>query len=108
VRGNGLRLSEIIDLFMVKSTKGDLEVEITGIQMDSRKIEKGNLFICVPGIEGFLDDRHDFARNAVKNGAVALIVERDVDMDVPKVFVNDAGTPCPLLLHIFMDILHMK
>src|SRR5699024_1827473 len=67
-----------------------MEIEITGLQMDSRRVEQGNLFICVPAIIGFLEDRHSFAMDAIGNGAVALVVERDVDIKVPKIFVNDA------------------
>ncbi|MBU8878467.1 UDP-N-acetylmuramoyl-L-alanyl-D-glutamate--2,6-diaminopimelate ligase [Bacillus sp. FJAT-29790] len=85
-----MKLKEIADLFMVKKTVGDMNVEFTGIQMDSRKIEKGNLFICVPAIRGFLADRHLYAEDAVRNGAIALIVERDIDIDIPKIFVQDA------------------
>ncbi|HLR68972.1 MAG TPA: UDP-N-acetylmuramoyl-L-alanyl-D-glutamate--2,6-diaminopimelate ligase [Virgibacillus sp.] len=85
-----MKLTEIADLFVVKKTVGNLDLEITGLQMDSRKVEKGNLFICVPAIQGFLEDRHHFAEDAVNNGAVALVVERDVSIDVPKLFVKDA------------------
>jgi UDP-N-acetylmuramoyl-L-alanyl-D-glutamate--2,6-diaminopimelate ligase len=85
-----LKLQEIADLLMVKSTVGNLDIKITGLQMDSRKIEKGDLFFCVPAIKGFLEDRHLFAEDAVRNGAVALVVERDVDIDVPKIIVKDA------------------
>lgn len=85
-----MKLKEIANLFLVKKTVGDMDTEITGLQMDSRKIEKGNLFICVSSIKGFLEDRHHFAEDAVKNGAVALIVERDVNIDVPKIFVKNA------------------
>src|SRR5699024_5251827 len=79
------------------------DVEITGLQMDSRKIEAGNLFICVPEIKGFLEDRHNFAKDAVKNGAVALIVERDVDIDVPKIFVKDARYTMAVIASHFYD-----
>ncbi|WAA08837.1 UDP-N-acetylmuramoyl-L-alanyl-D-glutamate--2,6-diaminopimelate ligase [Fervidibacillus albus] len=85
-----MKLREIADLFLVKETTGNLDIEITGIQMDSRKIQPGNLFVCVPGIKGFLEDRHLFVDDAIKNGAVALVLERDVDVDVPKIFVKDA------------------
>ncbi|WP_057913720.1 UDP-N-acetylmuramoyl-L-alanyl-D-glutamate--2,6-diaminopimelate ligase [Peribacillus muralis] len=85
-----MKLKEIADLFTIKEIEGIMDVEITGLQMDSRKVEKGNLFICVPAVNGFLEDRHDYAKDAIRNGAVALLVERDVDIDVPKIFVKDA------------------
>ncbi len=44
----------------------------------------------VSGIDGFLKDRHQFVEDAVKNGAVALIVERDVNIEIPKIIVKDA------------------
>jgi UDP-N-acetylmuramoyl-L-alanyl-D-glutamate--2,6-diaminopimelate ligase len=98
-----LKLKEITDLILVKNTVGNLEVEITGLHMDSRKIEKGNLFICVPEIKGFLEDRHLFAEDAVRNGAVALIVERDVDIDVPKIFVKDARHAMAVIASYFYN-----
>ncbi|MFE5320280.1 UDP-N-acetylmuramoyl-L-alanyl-D-glutamate--2,6-diaminopimelate ligase [Paenibacillus sp. NPDC056579] len=72
--------------------EGDGEIAITGIQMDSRLIKPGELFVCIPGIAGILEDRHDYAEDAVKRGAAALVVEREVQADprVPRVFVNDA------------------
>ncbi|MFD9627357.1 UDP-N-acetylmuramoyl-L-alanyl-D-glutamate--2,6-diaminopimelate ligase [Peribacillus muralis] len=85
-----MNLKEIADLFTIKEIEGNMEVEITGLQMDSRKVKQGDLFICVPAITGFLEDRHDYAKDAIRNGAVALIVEHDVDVVVPKIFVKDA------------------
>lgn len=38
----------------------------------------------------FLEDRHQFVEDAVKNGAVALIVERDVNIEISKIIVKDA------------------
>lgn len=85
-----LKLKELANLLSIKETIGDMNVEITGLEMDSRKITSGNLFICVSGIDGFLEDRHQFVEDAVKNGAVALIVERDVNIEIPKIIVKDA------------------
>lgn len=85
-----LKLKELANLLLVKETIGDMNVKITGLEMDSRKITNGNLFICVSGIDGFLKDRHQFVEDAVKNGAVALIVERDVNIEIPKIIVKDA------------------
>lgn len=85
-----MKLIEISKLLTIKRTIGNMNVEITGIQMDSRKIEKGNLFICTPGITGFLEDRHHYANDAIKNGAIALVTEKDLGIDVPTIIVNDA------------------
>jgi UDP-N-acetylmuramoyl-L-alanyl-D-glutamate--2,6-diaminopimelate ligase len=63
--GESMKLSEVADLFTIKKTEGNMEIEITGLQMDSRKVEEGHLFICVPGIQGFLEDRHSYAGDAV-------------------------------------------
>ncbi|WP_395761615.1 UDP-N-acetylmuramoyl-L-alanyl-D-glutamate--2,6-diaminopimelate ligase [Bacillus sp. 3G2] len=85
-----MKLKELADLLLIKDTIGNMNVEITGLEMDSRKITSGNLFICVSGIDGFLEDRHQFVEDAVKNGAVALIAERDVNIEIPKIIVKDA------------------
>src|SRR5699024_4940488 len=88
---------------MVKNVVGNLEIEITGLQMDSRKIEKENLFISVPEMKGYLKDRHLYAKDAVRNGAVALVVERDVDIDVPKIFVKDARHTMAIISSYFYN-----
>lgn len=73
-----VNLKELINLLAIKETEGNTNISVTGIQMDSRKIEKGNIFICVPGIEGFLTDRHDYIEEAVSAGAAAIVVEKRV------------------------------
>jgi len=60
---------------------------ITGIAFDSRQVRPGYLFICV---KGFVSDGHDYADAAVRNGAVALVVERALDVAVPQIVVSDA------------------
>lgn len=47
-------------------------VEICGISTDSRKVKKGDLFLCICGLTV---DGHEFAKNAAKNGAAAIIAE---------------------------------
>ena len=52
------------------------------------------LFFCFKGENA---DSHDFAKEAVKNGAVALIVEREVEANVPQILVKDARETLALL-----------
>lgn len=60
--------------------------EITSIENDNRKVQKGSLFIC---IKGYTVDGHDFAESAVKNGATAVLAERALPLSVPVIVVND-------------------
>jgi UDP-N-acetylmuramoyl-L-alanyl-D-glutamate--2,6-diaminopimelate ligase len=62
-------------------------VEITGLAYDSRAVQSGTLFFCV---EGQHSDGHDYAAQAVRNGAVALVVERALDLGVPEVLARSA------------------
>ena len=68
---------------------GDGGVEIASLCTDSRKAEAGALFFCTPGLRM---DAHDFAPQAVAGGAVALVVERKLEIDCPQVLVEDVRT----------------
>jgi UDP-N-acetylmuramoyl-L-alanyl-D-glutamate--2,6-diaminopimelate ligase len=65
----------------------DVDAEITGLAYDSRAVRPGDLFFCVGG---FTTDGHDFAPQAVRDGAAALIVERPLQLGVPEVLVGSA------------------
>jgi UDP-N-acetylmuramoyl-L-alanyl-D-glutamate--2,6-diaminopimelate ligase len=64
---------------------GDAEVEVLAVTHDSRQVRPGTLYCCVPGTRF---DGHDFAARAVDAGAVALLCERPLDLDVPQVVVG--------------------
>lgn len=63
------------------------EAEIVDLTIDSRRVEPGFAFICVPGMHV---DGHDYAKAAVESGAAALVVERMLPLDVPQALVPDA------------------
>ncbi len=54
---------------------GNSEIGVSSVTLDSRQVEPGGLFACVPGEH---TNGHDFAGEAVKRGAVALLVEEPV------------------------------
>jgi UDP-N-acetylmuramoyl-L-alanyl-D-glutamate--2,6-diaminopimelate ligase len=66
---------------------GDPGVDVTSLAYDSRKAGPGTLFFCVVGEKR---DGHEFADAVVEAGAVALVVERELEVDVPQVVVKDA------------------
>jgi len=62
-------------------------VGVLDLAYDARAVTPGALFFCVRGARA---DGHDFAPEAVANGAVALVVERPLGLDVAQVVVRDA------------------
>jgi len=79
-------LIDIISEIEVEASSGDCQVVVRGMSMDSRHVQAGDLYACVPG---FQVDGHDFAASAVASGAVALVVERFLPLDVPQVKVSN-------------------
>ena len=57
--------------------KGDLEIEVKGIQSNSKEIKKGELFIA---IKGFDVDGHQYIGKAIENGATVVMIEEGCDM----------------------------
>jgi len=60
------------------------DIEIAQLVYDNRLAGPGALFFCVPG---FTRDGHDFAPDAVARGAVALVVEHELDLDILQIRV---------------------
>jgi UDP-N-acetylmuramoyl-L-alanyl-D-glutamate--2,6-diaminopimelate ligase len=63
------------------------QVEVTNLAYDSAEARAGSLFFCVPGQRA---DGHDFAARARERGAIALVVERPLELDLPQLVVADA------------------
>ncbi len=83
-----MRLDELTGgLSGVALSGADAAVEIAGLAYDSRAVAPGSLFFCV---SGFRSDGHDHAAEAVRRGAVALVVERSLQLGVPEVSVASA------------------
>lgn len=62
------------------------EVEIKRLTTDSRNQTENSLFFCLSGENA---DGHDCAAQALKNGAVALVCERRLELDAPQIVVQD-------------------
>nr|GEZ92478.1 UDP-N-acetylmuramoyl-L-alanyl-D-glutamate--2,6-diaminopimelate ligase MurE homolog, chloroplastic [Tanacetum cinerariifolium] len=75
-----MTLAELLDesKLVPVSVLGDLEIEITGIQHDSRLVESGDLFVCCVGKK---TDGHLFLTEADKRGAVAVVASKEIDIE---------------------------
>ncbi|MBK9181217.1 MAG: UDP-N-acetylmuramoyl-L-alanyl-D-glutamate--2,6-diaminopimelate ligase [Acidimicrobiales bacterium] len=67
--------------------EGDADVDVAGVTHDSRAVGPGDLFCCLPGEH---HDGHDFAPAALERGAVALLCERHLALDVTQVIAASA------------------
>ena len=68
-----MRLNELLKNVETLNIIGDVEVEITGVNIDSRRIEKGHLFVAIPGTQ---TDGHKFIPKAIELGAAAILCEK--------------------------------
>ena len=60
--------------------------EVTGLAYDSRNVRAGTLFFAVPGVHV---DGHDYAAVAVKDGAIGVVSEREMEgLDAPQLVVD--------------------
>ena len=73
-----MKLSELLKLVKPIAIVGNAEVEITGVNIDSRKIENGHLFVAIKGTQ---TDGHRFIPKALELGAKAVLCEEMPDED---------------------------
>jgi UDP-N-acetylmuramoyl-L-alanyl-D-glutamate--2,6-diaminopimelate ligase len=80
---------------------GRAPIEVRDLAYDTRSVTPGAVFFCVPGARA---DGHDFAAEAVERGAVALVVERPLQVDVPVVVVPDARAAMAVAADVFFEM----
>lgn len=83
-----MKLTQLLERLQYEVVQGSDQIEITTLINDSRKVEKGSVFVC---ISGAVSDGHRFAPEVAEKGASALIVEKAVTVpeDVTVIKVTD-------------------
>lgn len=71
-------LSRLLENLEYEVLQGSTDVEISDIVMDSRKIIPGSIFVAIVGANS---DGHAYLKSAVDQGAAAVLVSKDVDLD---------------------------
>ena len=66
-------LSDLLYRVAIRQVRGSTDIEISDLQIDSRKIGTGAVFVAV---KGGITDGHQFIEKAIANGASAVIVEQ--------------------------------
>lgn len=67
-----MKLSELIRNISPSEINGDVDIDITGVNIDSRGIEKGHMFIAIKGTQV---DGHNYIDKAIALGAVAILCQ---------------------------------
>ena len=87
-----MQLERLIAALAPTDVVGDGAIEIRELAYDAREVPRDSLFFCVPGARA---DGHEFAAEALERGAVALVVERRLELDAPQVVVPSVRTAMP-------------
>jgi UDP-N-acetylmuramoyl-tripeptide--D-alanyl-D-alanine ligase len=77
-----------------ETNRASLDLRFCGVTIDSRRNCEGRLFVAIRG-DHF--DGHDYVAIAYLNGAVAALVESEVDCDIPQIVVDDCKQAMALL-----------
>ena len=73
-----MKLSDTLKRVTVESSKGDMQREITGVNIDSRQVKPGDLFVAVKGTQA---DGHQYIGKAIAQGAVAILMSEPIPAD---------------------------
>jgi len=87
-----MQLERLIAALAPTDVVGGGAPEIRELAYDAREVPRDSLFFCIPGEKA---DGHDFAAAAVEQGAVALAVERPLDLEVPQLVVPSVRAAMP-------------
>ena len=79
----------------------DFDLNVTGIATDNRRVQPGDLFVC---IKGYTVDGHSFAKQAEEAGAVAIVCEHTIEnIGIPQIVVADTKVELPRLAHLIFN-----
>ena len=85
-----MKLNQLVSGLDIIEVKGDMEREISGVQIDSRQVDKNYLFVAVRGTAA---DGHNYIGKAIEKGASAVLCEEiPADADESVTYVKVANT----------------
>ena len=97
-----MKLLKLLERVTYTCLKGTLDVEVTDVINDSRKVKEGALFLC---IRGAVTDGHRYAADVVEKGARVLVVEEPVEVPahVTVIQVRDTRMAMALIAAAWYD-----
>jgi UDP-N-acetylmuramoyl-L-alanyl-D-glutamate--2,6-diaminopimelate ligase len=95
-----MKLQTLLGVLPFYMTKGKGNPDIANLKNHHKKVNNGDLFICIKGSEV---DSHTLAKEAVLSGAAAVVTEREVELDVPVIIVKDSRRAMAVLADHFYN-----
>ena len=96
-------LGNILEGIKTRKVLGSLDIEINHLQIDSRKVSKGDLFIAIKGTQL---DGHDFISGAIKAGAAVIVCEQlpgSIQKNLSYIEVESASKSLGLIASAYYD-----
>ncbi|NLI36105.1 MAG: UDP-N-acetylmuramoyl-L-alanyl-D-glutamate--2,6-diaminopimelate ligase [Bacteroidales bacterium] len=85
-----MKLTDLLKAIQPIKIIGDTEKEITGVNIDSRLVKEGHLFMAMRGTQA---DGHAYISSAIAKGATAILCEElpeKIEKEIPYIVVNDS------------------
>ncbi len=82
-----MELKKLLKNVAMKKVIGNTDINIENLSIDSNAVEKNSLFFCINGTS---TDGHKYAKDACNHGAVALVCEKELDISVTQIIVENA------------------
>lgn len=96
-------LSDILYKVRIGGISGSTNISIANVQIDSRKVAQGSLFIAV---KGTASDGHQFIGKAIEQGAIAIVCEvlpTDIHPDITYIKTDNSAEAAGIIAHNFYD-----
>lgn len=74
-----MKLSKLLEGVKIEDIINNRDIEVSNIEHDSRKVKEDTLFICIIGEK---EDGHDYIEQALENGATALVVNSEYEIEI--------------------------
>ncbi|HEY0355790.1 MAG TPA: Mur ligase family protein, partial [Flavisolibacter sp.] len=96
------KLSDILYKVRTTALSGNTDIDISGVQTDSRQVKPGDLFIAV---KGYAADGHRFIDKAIEQGATTIVCEHmpEIKEGITYVQTADSAEAAGLIAHNFYD-----
>lgn len=100
-----MKLYDIIANLKFVGIKNYQELEIDALTCDSKEKVNNGIYFCIKGLK---NDGHNFTKEAIKNGAVCLVVERYLDLPITQILVENVRGAMSFISSVFFETYKSK